>query len=64
MIVVSFSSDTQNSSSAYPRTPNTLITMMARAKMVIQTARCTLEAPGHHWTVRPATTSSRGSTIA
>lgn len=64
MIVVSFSRDTQNSSSAYPRTPKTEIKMMTSMKMVIQTARCTPDAPSHHWTVKPATTSSSGNTIA
>lgn len=64
MIVVNFMRETQNSSSAYPRTPNKLMMMIAIMKTTIQTARCTDCAPSHHWTVRPATTSSRGRTIA
>lgn len=64
MIVVSFRIETQNSSSAYPRTPNKLMMQTARKNTTIQTATCTSLAPSHHWTVRPATTSSSGRTIA
>ncbi|CAG8701648.1 14547_t:CDS:2, partial [Acaulospora colombiana] len=58
MTTNSLRQDDQNSSSAYPRVPNTLMRTMARKKMVIQAASGTLL--GQYETVIPAAVISRG----
>jgi hypothetical protein len=58
----SFKTLDQNSSSAKPRTPNALMTTIAARNMVIQTP--TLTSSFQYPTVKPATTSSSGKTMA
>jgi hypothetical protein len=58
----SFKTLDQNSSSAKPRTPNTLMITIVRRNTVIHTP--TLMSGFQYPTVKPATTSSSGRTMA
>ena len=57
----SLNNDAQNSSSAYPRVPKTLIMMIKTQNIVIQTA--TLMSLFQYCTVKEQTVNSSGKTI-